>query len=631
MKRTKFECFTPVKEAIMEKKHITILCLVLGISLFLSVCRSIGPLYMDINQTLPAGTSVLHYTLKISDPHTHYLSVSIRVDKPLDSYCDIAMPAWSPGKYIIYDFAKHVRDVEAWPNGSRKKLRIRMLDKLTWRISGSAPGGFIIKYRVYANYLSGTFSQLTADSALINGASVFMYLTRARHMPIMFSVELPEGSKWRIATALPEMKEHSLYYAHNYTHLIDCPLSIGNLRTFSYQSWEKPIHIIFQSPEAGPCEQALALHCRAVCDAAGSIFGELPFPDYYFIFHFNYRPGEWDAMEHRNSTVITDTKMITNDELFMEKTILAAHELWHVWNIKCIQPCSLARFVFSKEMYTKSLWIVEGLTKYYQYVLLLRAGIISRKEFRDKLANVITLYESNPGRSVMSLEQASFLTWYDRLSQEDNNRKNTRVSYYNKGAVVGLLLDLHIRGLTKGKKGLDDVFRFMYRNYYGGKRCYTIEDFYAVCSTIAGSSLHDFFSLTAESVDELPYNEVAASCGFTLENKTTAPVRYIGVLLRETAIINIFPGSPAEKAGCQKFDEILAFGDETFYGDLETDLHNLGPGDRTTITINRNGQIRTFPLEIGKYVPVDFVFLERAIVDSDTEAVREAFYMGKDS
>lgn len=604
--------------------------MVCTVLLHVAGCRSIEDLFPpDAKAIAPRDSRVLHYTVDMKAPHTHYISISILTDTAIPSFFDIAMPAWSPGKYRIMDFARHVRDVRAYRNGSGEELALRRRDKQTWRISGPAPEGITVTYRVYANYMSGTFSQLHSNGALINGASVFMYPVALRRLPILLSVKLPEEKDWEIATALPATKDPFVFHARNYLHLVDCPISIGHIRTYAFQSHGKRISIVYQSPFTFDFEEKLSDNCRRVCDAAGDLFGGFPFFHYRFIFHFNVRPGEWDAMEHRSSAVITDPEMKNTGRHLMEKTTLTAHELFHVWNVKCIRPCCFAHYDLSKETYTESLWVVEGLTKYYQYVLLLRAGLISRKEFREKLEAVISGYESNPGRTQTSLNDSSLLTWLDRSGPEDSDRNNTRVSYYNKGAVVGLLLDLRIRGLTGGEKGLDDVFRYLYRNYYLKNKCYMIDDFYTVCSRIAGLSLDDFFSTAVRGVGELPYAQCAAPCGFVIENANKTPRPYFGVLLDESVIINIFPGSPAEKAGCQKYDRIDRLNGEPFSGDLTEALNGLAPGDRVGVTVSRNGLERDILVDIGSSLPVDFIFSEKSALDTETKYIRNAFYTGK--
>ena len=574
----------------------------------------------------PTHAPNLLYEVHIKAPHTHNFEISITIEKPVGKYIDFAMPAWSPGRYIIYNFAKHVSHVEVFSENA-PALRLIRLDKQTWRISGYEGNTFTLHYRVYANYMSGTFSQLTSEGALINGASVFMYIVNGKTIPIRLTLCLPEKMDWNIATGIPAKHRHT-YYADNYEHLIDSPISIGHIREYSFKSFEKPIHICFQSPLPETVfEKQLALHCKTLCDSAKIIFGEFPFSKYYFIFHSGFTPGMYDGMEHMNSCCITETKTINTENHLKKMITLAAHEFIHVWNIKCIRPYEFLSYDLTKETYTNSLWIVEGLTRYYQNVLQLRAGLISREKFRINFTYYISTYESKPGRNVMTLEEASFLTWVDHCNEEDMNRVNTRISYYNKGAVVGLLLDMKIRGLTNGHKGLDDVFRSMYKTYYKKNKGYSTEDFYLECEKIAGKPLKDFFNRCAKGLDPLPYAECAEQCGFILKNGKRMSEPFFGFKLDNARITQIIPGSSAENAGLQKYDEIKLIDGYPFY-DID-DLFLKEPGEKIEITVLRYGKEITLPLVVGEKVPVYFIFNEKPLIDKEIAGIREAFYTGQ--
>lgn len=613
-----------------------VLLLIIIILLFPTVC-------MIPAADKPAAAGFL-YEIRMPAPHTHYLEISITIEKPCGKYIDIAMPAWSPGRYIIYDFAKHVHHVEV-SSKSPKTPGLKRLDKQTWRISGFErnpssnpdsrnpynPGqmadSITLTYKVYVNYASGTFSHLSSEGAIINGASVFMYPVRAKKIPITLAVHLPEGKEWSIATGL-RAAGINRFYAENYEHLIDSPLSIGNIRKHTFTSFGKPIHICFLSPIPEPeNEKILALNCKAMCDAAGELFGGFPFSDYLFIFHIGFTPGRYDGMEHRNSTCITDPGSLSSKSLLKKLTALAGHEFWHVWNIKCIRPADFLSYNLEKEMYTQSLWIAEGITRYFENVLQLRAGIITRADFRINLAHYITTYELKPGKKIMTLEEASFLRWLEKRPDEDSNWKNVWINYYNKGAVVGLLLDMKIRGLTKGRSGVEDVFKNMYDSYYKKGRGYTNKDFYAECEKVAGEPLHTFFSTCVQSTAPLPYSECAGLCGFIIENSKSLPVVDLGIVLSGTRIANIIPGSAAEKAGFQKYDKILKVNGSPFPGKF--DLSRVKPGQTMDITILRYGKEMTLPLVAGEKVPISFVFKETVLIPKEIAAIREAFYTGQ--
>lgn len=631
----------------MNKLFSIFIILITGFCIIIPGCSTSpgnGMVSAHAAQPKKGYASGLHYEIRMPVPHTHYLEINITIEKPVGKYIDVAMPAWSPGRYVIYDFAKHIHHIEVRLNNSVNKQRfshhskapalpaLKRLDKQTWRITEFNRNTFTLTYKIYANYVSGTFSQLSSEGALLNGASVFMYPVLAKNVPVTLEVHLPPGKGWTIATALPQAGRNR-FYADNYDHLIDSPLSIGMLRTHTFTSFGKPIRVCFQSPHGvsnglpAEYEKILAHNCKILCDTAGKLFGGLPFSDYLFMFHTGFTPGIYDGMEHFHSSCITHTSPISTDYHVKKMTSLAAHELFHVWNIKCIRPVEFLSYDLTEETYTPSLWIVEGITRYFQNVLQLRAGLITREKFRSIFAGYITTYESKSGRNVMTLEEASLRTWFDRGSEEDTNRTNIQISYYNKGAVVGMLLDMKIRGLTAGQRGLEDVFILMYESYYNKGKGYTNKDFYSECEKIAGETLHEFFSRCAQSTAPLPYTECAGPCGFIIENNQSLPVPDTGIVCNETRIINIIPGSSAEKAGFQKYDEIQLVNGTPFTGTFHSE--DAEPGEQLSITFLRYGKQMTIPLIVGEKVPVSFLFKEKPLISKQTAEIREAFYTGQ--
>ena len=625
----------------MFNRYFTRIFLLLSAIFLFSGCRSTYFSNYNTKVECPITHKNINYTVILSEPHKHYIKIKITIENLISSYLDFVLPAWSPGRYLILDFSKHVKEVNAYNIKEEKQLKVKRIDKETWRVFNKDEKDIILSYCIYANYCSGTFSQLSADGALLNGASIFMYLKGASHLPINLSIQLPPNRNWEIATGLPPKKykkgfnkKDNTYRAKNYEHLIDCPLSIGKIKDFKSQIGDNFTYVVFNSQDIRSEEQILlekklADNCKVLIETVNTLFGELTVKEYYFIFHLGFAPGHSDGMEHHNSTIITDIRPLSSKNSLARFTTLAAHELFHVWNGKCIYPIEFSQYNLDKEIYTRSLWIVEGLTKYYQNILQLRAGLISKNVFREKIASYITNYENNPGRFVMNLEESSFLTWFDRVGYEDNNRANTRVSYYNKGAILGLLLDMKIRSHTKGRRGLDDVFRLMYKKYYKKNKGYTTEDFYSECENVIGIKMDNFFNQYAKGLSPFSYNEISAPCGFILEKESSSPVPDIGVEIKNNEITHIIPGSSAEQAGLQKYDVIIAIGDLAFTGNLAHDLALYNSGDKTTITIKRNRNEHVIPIVIEQKIPFLFIFKDKPIVDQETYQIRQAFYTGR--
>ena len=568
----------------------------------------------------------LTYHVAAPRPNTHELAVRILVEGPPSGSLDFSMPAWSPGRYVVYDFAKHVRNVRAAKKGGIE-LPVSRLDKDTWRVDKVDGDGILFTYTVYCNHLSGTHSQVAADYLSLNGASIFMWVEGYAQNPIDVWIDPPPEKGWDIVTGLSQTKGFGRYRADDYEHLIDSPIVCGKLERYRFLSHEKPVYVVVNQPAATPLLPRLVENLRKIVDAAGDIFGGLPFDHYTFFFHFGRGPGEGDGMEHRNSTQLVHLQRLETEAVLDWATSVGAHEFFHTWNVKRIRPAELKPYDLSKETYLRSLWIAEGITRYYQHVLQLRAGIYDEAKFRRIYAAEIDAFEALPGRKITSAEEASLLTWFWRTDGEERDDYNTEISYYNKGGLLGLLLDLDIRRSTKGEKGLDDVFRRLFVESEKNLRGYTGADFEKAVEAVAGARMKEFFERYVAGTDPLPYAEYARGVGFVIENRG-APRAFLGARAKDRRISGIELGSPAALSGLQTGDLIDALGGEPFKGGLDAALAKLAPGTKTTIKVTRAGTALTFNVELGTRRAVAFVFEDDPTADEAATALRRAFLAG---
>jgi predicted metalloprotease with PDZ domain len=570
--------------------------------------------------------ATIDYFLHMEKPNSHYFDVSIGVSGIKTDHLDFVMPSWSPGRYAIYDFVREVTNVRA-ADKKGEPLKVERVDKNTFRVyHGSAD--IVFYYSVYANYLSATFCKLSESGAVINGASLFMYVKYRDTLPCSISVYLPQDKGWSIVSPLARVEGSGIYRADNYRQLIDSPFLAGEFSRYAFESRSTPFHVIFhESPNAGDRSDVVA-KIKKICEAAYDLYGEYPFRSYFFFFDFLSGPGEWDAMEHRNSMRFTDTVAYDTDEKIFEIERIAAHELFHAWNVRAVMPTELEWCDLTKEVYCPSLWIVEGSASYYQYMLLYRAGIMSRDRFRKKLCDIVSDFEASPGKDHMALSEAALLPWLDRSGPEDSDRQNTTVSYYTKGAITCLLLDMEIRTLSAGKKGLDDVQRELYYGFKENSRGYTEEDFLRLCVASGGDTIREFLGLYVESKAQLPYSAVSGAAGLILEKRSNRTMPFIGIRTEQRNIIWVIPGSPAEEAGLEKFDEIFAIGSKPVT-DGSLDLYSLHPGQRTSISVFRHGKALRFPLIIGSHAIYDYKFEDLATDNAQLLRIRESFYAGK--
>jgi predicted metalloprotease with PDZ domain len=468
--------------------------------------------------------STIDYTLRMTRPETHLFEVAITAEQGAGAWVDFQMPAWSPGRYVIYDFARNVQEVAA-RDASGRRLRVNKVDKQTWRVpTAGASGRITFSYKVFANDLSGTFSQLDARHASLNGASVFMYVVGRKPNPVRLTVEPP--ANWRIANGLSTAPRQTVFEAPNYDILIDTPTEVApdfDLRTFEIDGREYRVMVHQLGDERSRTERYVA-DVRRIVSATLAVMGPPDLERYTFLVHFDPDSEAGDGMEHLTSTSIVRAFELDEDEGYDSLLNVTAHEFFHVWNVKRLRPAGLGPWDYTRETYTTSLWIAEGVTSYYADLLLARAGLWREERFFKALAEQITVLENTPGRRLMSLEQSSFDTWF-YVSTRPRQRSNTSdiaINYYNKGHVVGFLLDLEIRRRTNNARSLDDVFRLLYRrfyvdapaeSYYLKGRGYRGADFLGAVNEVSGSDFGAFFARYVSGVDEIDYDEILGVAG----------------------------------------------------------------------------------------------------------------------
>ena len=536
------------------------------IYLSLLIAGALGP------GPLAASPLELQYHLGIARPSTHLVEVEIRATGVQENPLDFVIPAWAPGRYAIYDFAKNVQDFRA-AGSEGQPLAWKKIDKQTWRVDTAQAGGAVtVAYRVFGNDLTGSFSQIDTTHASLSGPSIFMYVDGHKPDPLVLSIEAPKG--WKLISGYSLSDTDRSFQVPNYDILADTPLEISpDVVSTSFVERGKTFRIAVHAPtETKPNLTSLAQGIRKFVAAQ---LAALPAPDlahFTFLFHFDPSAALGDGMEHLNSTVLILSENLSGSDL-ADALEIAAHEFFHVWNVKRLRPAGLGPFDYTRERYTNELWFAEGLTNYYSYVYLYRAGLLTRERFFARLAEEIRTIEGEPGRNVMSAESSSFHAWfYDRSPQrQQTNFANTTISYYNKGAVLGLLLDLEIRARSGGGKSLDDVFLALYRKFYDSPpesyylpgRGYTDDDVLEAASEAAGSDMKDFFDRYVRGTEPLPYDSVFAAAGLELHVSTApgAPPS-LGILTDRAPggvrIKAVRPGSAADNAGLGRDDIITA-------------------------------------------------------------------------
>lgn len=572
------------------------------------------------------------YHVRLARPTTHLVEIEIDAAKVTEPWLDLAIPAWSPGRYAIYDFAKNVQEFEA-TNAAGQPLRWTQPDVSTWRVNAQNSGGAVrLRYKVYANNLNGSFSQFDATHANLNGPSLYMYVVGHKPDPIHLEVEPPPG--WKIASGFSLATGQREFDAPNYDRLVDTPLEVSpDLVTREFTSHGKTFQVAVHSFTPGDDSDSLseqkgsksidilARDLKKIVDSEMSMLPEPDFPHYTFLIHFAPDLADGgDGMEHLNSTQVIVRG--DPDGGLDEAEESAAHEFFHLWNVKRLRPAGLGPFEYERENPTRSLWFAEGLTQYYSYLSLLRSGLWNHGEFLRRLSSEIRTLESDPGRELMSAESSSFHAWfYDRAPQmQETNFANTTISYYNKGALLGMLLDLEIRERTGGAKSLDDVMRTMYHRFYEAPaatyylpgRGYGEDDILEALSVVSGTDFGDFFKRYVRGTAPLPYQEVLAKAGLRLTASVepgSAPT--IGVLAQPAdnglRIVDVIPGRAADRAGLSR-DDVLINVDELSLAteSLKSRLKIYTPGTEVPFTVQRHFKrwritVKLDPPEINYY------------------------------
>src|SRR6185295_9455739 len=448
----------------------------------------------------------------------------------------LVMPVWTPGSYLIREFERHVQDFEATDAGGQP-LSWTKLNKNSWRIITNGASEWRARYRVYCNELSVRTSEVNSDHAFWNNANLLMYPEGLLNAPSTLQIIAPQP--WQVATGLPLVPgAKNTFRAENFDILYDSPVEVSNFKTLSFEVKGVPHRIVIDGDGNYDPEKMRADVKKIVETEVELMGGEIPYHDYTFILHLRSNTG--GGLEHLNSTALgyprfgfgpepKETKDAVNSagpnapppRTYRGFLSLVAHEFFHLWNVKRIRPDALGPFDYGNENYTKSLWVAEGLTDYYARLVLRRANLVSDQEFLKEQARAFQALQNTPGRLVMSAEEASFDAWI-KYYRQDENSVNSQVDYYDKGAILGLLLDLEIRKQSQGTKSLDDVMRYLYEEFFKKNRNYSPADFQKACELMAGSSLDSFFARYVMGRDELDYDAALAVAGLRLDRTLAA-------------------------------------------------------------------------------------------------------------
>lgn len=589
----------------------------------------------------------IHYQISPEDPKGHLFQVTLKIAQPDAVGQLLSLPNWIPGSYMIRDFAKHIIMPTA-QTAKGRPLDIIPTSKSTWQVEPLSPQEHAageelsVQYQVYAWDLSVRGSHFDESHAFFNGTSVFMAVVGQEHETCQINLVASQHAQmqeWRVATTLPKKqvgkKGWGHYWADNYRDLIEYPVEMGSFLELSFEAHKIPHRIVFtgQFERQKLNTKQLLQDLKAICEQELSLF-EKPYPIDEYLFQVMLTADGYGGLEHLNSTALMASR---NDLPYLHETErsdgylqfleLCSHEYFHTWNVKRIQPKVYQTTDLSEPVYTNQLWWFEGITSFYDGLILQRAGILTQEQYLNRLAKEMTRVYRMPGRFKQSVAESSFLTW-TKFYQQDENAPNAIISYYTKGSLIALGLDLLIRAQTEGEKSLDDVLLYLWQNHGQTGKGLKEGEIEAICSKVSGFGLKSFFDAYLYGTEDLPFEELFSAAGIQFSLRpatslkdmggTTDATQYpvslgINVVATEhqtLKVSHVWEGSCAYEAGLASGDEIVALNlyKMSTPAQLEEFLKRYQVGDVLECHYFRRDELKQTPLLL-QAAPEDRVVL----------------------
>ncbi|HLK30504.1 MAG TPA: hypothetical protein VKT28_18125 [Puia sp.] len=485
---------------------------------FLSLLLFVALIATNNNLLGQAPKNALRYTVSILKPATHSFHVELNCSSWAEDTINLKMPQWMPGYYQIMNYAKEVENFSV-KDKNGKVIGVKNINENIWQIVNKSHGAFRVSYDVKTNKQFVANSYVDSGHAYIIPEAAFLYIDG--HLNTAVNVKLVVNKEWnKIATGLQYVSgKVNEFSAPDFDILYDCPILAGNLEELPSFKINGIEHRFIGYQIGDFDKEKFMASLKKIVEAGIAVIGDIPYKQYTFIAMGNGRGG----IEHLNNCTVGFNGNELSKEGAMNRMMnFLAHEYFHHYNVKRIRPYELGPFDYDNENKTNLLWVSEGLTVYYEYMLVKRAGLVSDKNLFADFENNISTLENNPGRLYQSLTQASYETWSDGPFGKQGEEANKSISYYEKGPVVGLLLDFEIRHATANKKSLDDVMRLVYWQYYKKlQRGFTDAEFQQACEAVAGTSLNKVFEYVY-TVKEFDYNSYLSFAGLKIDKEKNA-------------------------------------------------------------------------------------------------------------
>lgn len=542
------------------------------------------------SNTRPTGPV---YHVDLSDVDNHYVTVTMTVHSA-EPQTELMMATWTPGSYLLREYAKHIDRISASAN--EEPLPILKTSKNRWVVTNGSHDTFQVTYRIFCKDASVRTNFADNEYCVLNGAATFLTLPEQMDASHEVTLELPEAWTGSASSMRLVNEEPNHFVATNFDELVDSPIVAGLVDVYPFEVAGVPHYLVNVNDNGNWDGEKATADLKKLVGAHHEFWGSIPYDRYYFLNVLNNSGG---GLEHDHCCLMmTNQRSMRRPASYRNWLSLCSHEFFHTWNIRRLRPRNLMKYDYEIEAYTPSLWVAEGITSYYEDLLLVRAGLLEPEEFIRILARQVRGVQQREGRKVQSLRDSSHDAWIKFYRPEENSRATT-VSYYSKGAVAGFLLDMEIRAASGGQHSLDDAMQTLYANYE--KTGYLPDDFRAVCSELAGQDLTPWFEAAIDSTEELDFQTVAdwlaMRVGDTLPESADPsdlpePERKPWIGLGEE-------DSPASDVGLKEKDEILAIDGKRFKGKLEDRIKEANIDDTLKLLLDRKGAIQEIELTVG--------------------------------
>jgi predicted metalloprotease with PDZ domain len=566
------------------------------------------------------------YTIALQSPEQHQVDVQISLP-PGSAQRELQLPVWN-ALYQVRDFAQFVNWVRAWaPDRSGKPLPVREEGKSRWRIQGCELG-VTVEYQIYVDTPGPFGAELTSHHAFFNLAQILMYPVDARSSPVHVHLDhVPAG--WRVATPLAPSPAAD-FDAASYDRLVDSPVEIGDFRESDFEESGGHFRVVIDADPSDYDMEKIVAALHKIVAAATSWMNDRPFETYMFLYHFPRGPAG-GGMEHAYSTAI-DINAGVMKQTLQALTSLSAHEFFHLWNVKRIRPQTLEPVDYTKENFTRALWFSEGVTSTAEGMIQLRAGTIDEDFYFYRLGLLITELQRRPAHLTQSAEESSLDAWLE--GEAYYRRPERSISYYNKGELLGVMLDLAVRDGSHGQASLREVLQWMNTNYAKQSRYFNDSDgVRQAAETVCHCDLGGFFTKYVSGTDEIPWNDFFRSVGLRVD-ATTTTLPDLGFSASRDfdgpmTVANVAHGSEAERAALQPGDTILQIQGKLPPQELLPELLSLKPGDVLVLKVSGSRGERELKWKVGGRQETSYEVKDLDHVNPEQRARRAAWLKGE--